>query len=782
LAVVPFPGTPDASPATQIIFSTLRPSDLQSVAARGTDSGPHAGHLTRLPAGAGTAFVPARPFVPGERVLVTARLSSLRAGALSGAPGRRRLAFGFGVARQAPRGEPGPIPAAAARRAAGDWQSYVSEPHLHPPLVVMDHRDRHGGDIFLTPVNSGQMGALIVNGRGQLVWFEHTGRATPFNLEVQRYRGRPVLTWWQGAVVGGHGADGRDMILDSSYHKVAALRGGYGYSSDLHEFQLIPHGRALIDAYVPVRADLSSVGGASNGRVLDCVIQELDVRTGRVLWEWHALGHVPLSASYNWVPSDSTPFDYFHLNSIQQLSGHRLIISARNTWAVYMVDERTGRVMWTLGGRYSSYRMGPGTNFEWQHDARMHRHGILTLFDDGAFPEEESESSAKELFVNVNTGLVSVVRRFTHSPPELSGSQGNAQLLGNGNLMIGWGAGPGFSEYTPGGRELLDGRFRLGVNSYRAYRFNWRGQPTTPPSLAVAPRANGVTRLYASWNGATGVASWEILGGTSRHDLIPLSARDSRGFETSMRLADEAQYFAVRALDSRGNVLGRSYAIPTPRHLAIFSRWAFASTSTGLSDIPVGCFARRSCMVSLTIRARKLVMGSGGSTIPAGAIALVPISVNPAGMRALVAAAGRELSIQVRARQARGPASSRQMTLIAYSTSGASPPQSAGQTPTVRLLGTSEFVSRRGAGGILAACSGAVPCPIRAIVSVGRTIVAAPGLQQLGANEAGLVGFRLTPAGQAMLNDAPGNQLAARVTLVSGQAAAGGQVVLSRYG
>jgi hypothetical protein len=383
-----------------------------------------------------------------------------------------------------------------------------------------------------------------------------------FNLEVQRYRGKPVLTWWQGHVAHGRGVDGQDVIMDSSYRRLAVLHAAYGYSSDLHEFQLMPHGRALIDVVVPVHGNETSVGGPSQGVILDNVIQELDIRTGRVLWEWHALGHVPLSDSYNWVPTDLFPFDYFHLNSIQQLPDGRLIISARNTWAVYMIDEHTGRIVWTLGGKSSTFRMGAGTNFEWQHDARLHRHGLLTLFDDAAVPQEESESSAKEMRIDLSTGTVSLVHRYTHSPSVLAGSQGSVQVLADGNVFVGWGSAPNFSEYTPDGRQILDGSFRPGVNSYRAYRFPWVGRPRTRPSLAVVPASNGLTRLFASWNGATQVASWEIMAGSTRHDLTPLAVRRARGFETAMEVSSRARFFAVEALDAGGRALGRSYLIP----------------------------------------------------------------------------------------------------------------------------------------------------------------------------------------------------------------------------
>lgn len=782
LAVIPFPGTPDAAPASEVIFRSLRPSELRTVTVSGERSGVHAGRLHALPGGEGTAFEPARPFVPGERVTVSARLSSPAAGTAAGEPGSARLRFSFGVAQPLAELVPGAAHTEPAQPAFARSQSFRSVPHLHPPIVTITRSDPSGGDIFATPVNGWQRGPMIVNGRGQLVWYHLTGRDTAFNFEKQKYRGRPVLTWWQGAVVHGHGARGRDFIVDSSYRTVAVLHAGYGYSSDLHEFQLASHGRALVDAYAVVPANLSSVGGPTDGRVLDCIIQELDVRTSRVLWEWHAYGHIPLSASYNWVPSDQTPFDFFHLNSIQQLAGDRLIISGRNTWAAYMIDERTGRVIWTLGGKDSSWRMGPGTNFEWQHDARLHRHGILTVFDDADSPPEESESSAKELSLNVSTGVVSLVRRFTHSPALLAGSQGNADLLRNGNMMVGWGSGGGFSEYASNGREILDGRFPLGIVSYRSYRYPWTGTPAKPPALAVVPGADGSVRLYASWDGATGVRSWEVLGGPTRRRLTVLAARRSDGFETSMRVDNEPRFFAVRPLGQHGRILGQSLNIVTPPHVAIFGARAFVNTATGAVGIPVACFAHSRCRLTIRVAARNVAIGQPArATARPGNIGLITFRLSSAGVRKLLGAPHRRLAVQVDVRRSGGPGASRRLTLVPYSTSGSSPPRSTTPATSIQLLGTSEFVSSAGNGGILAACYGPAPCHVSATLTAGGTIIGSSGSRYLGQNEAGHLPFRLNSAGQSMLARAQGNQLGAQLLLADGAAVASGQVVLSRY-
>jgi Arylsulfotransferase (ASST) len=563
LRVVPFPGTPDTSPSTDVIFLTLHPSELRSVRVTGSRSGGHPGRLEPLPAGAGTAFVPARPFALGETVQVNAQLRSPQAGDAPGHPGATRVRYSFGVsasppgidARPSPRGQPGGWLSASG---VGPTQQFRSAPDLHPPpMTVSADPDRGSGDIFVAPVNSPQVGPMILDARGRLLWWHPVTQLESTNLAVQRYHGQAVLTWWQGNVP----APGEDVIMSRSYRTVAVVHGGNGYQAELHEFQITPRGTAFITCFAPAYTNLTSVGGPPSGGVIDGLIQEVDIRTGKVLWEWHALGHVPLNASYTRYSKKSF-YDFFHLNSIQQLPNGNLVISARNTWAVYEISRSTGRVIWTLGGKYSDFKMGRGTRFEWQHDARLHGHA-LTLLDDAADPQRESQSSAKELNIDSAARTVSLVRRFTHNPPLLSSASGSTQTLPNRNVFVGWGAQPQFSEYTPGGQQIFNASFALGVWTYRAFRFPWHGQPRTRPSLAVAGvgGSGGRVRVFASWNGATQVAAWRVLGGRRPGALRPLRVAQWSGFETRIDLGTRPRYLAVRALNAHGGVLGSSRTV-----------------------------------------------------------------------------------------------------------------------------------------------------------------------------------------------------------------------------
>lgn len=560
LKVMPFPGTPDASPSSQIIFSTLRPSDLVGVAVVGSASGRHSGHVVSLPDGAGTAFQANQPFAAGETVQVVAQLRSAAAAEAAGNGGSLYLRWSFAVAVPQPASSSQPASsdqAAGARSSgsAGPTQAFHSRPDLHPPLVgFTGDSDLTSGDIFLSPSHGSQPGALILSPRGRVLWFDPR-RLPVYNLEVQQYLGKPVLTWWEGHWLG----SGEDVIMDQSYRTVAVLHAEEGYSSDLHEFQITPQGTALVDIFSPVRTNLSGLGGQAAGTAMDCIIQELDIRTGRLLWEWHALGHIPLSASYAPVPKDTSAFDYFHINSIQELPNGNFLISSRSDWAVYEISRRTGNVVWSLGGKHPSFAMGPGTNFEWQHDAHLNPDGTLTLFDDAGSPFEERQSSAKVLAINTRARTVSLLDRFTHSPLIQSSLAGSMETLPNHDYVVGWGSQPAFSEFTPGGQLVFDGRFPFGTYSYRAYRFPWGGHPVTRPALVVAAAPSGATLLYVSWNGATHAAFWQALAGPTPGALSPVGRRVPwSNFETTLRRASRHPYWAVQALDMNGRVLATS--------------------------------------------------------------------------------------------------------------------------------------------------------------------------------------------------------------------------------
>jgi hypothetical protein len=429
-------------------------------------------------------------------------------------------------------------------------QRFRSRPDLKPPPVRILTR-AHGtapGYIFIAPKkNVAQAGPMIVDDRGRLVWFRPLTTRGVTDFRVQRYRRRPVLTWWRGRPFHGKG-DGNYAIVDTSYRTVARVRPGNGLVGDIHEFLLTPRGSALLTIFHRVRK--------GDRTIFEGALQEVDVASGRVLFEWHSLGHVPLDESYERPPKkQSVPYDYFHVNSIDVDADGSLLVSARNTHAVYKVDRRTGRILWRLGGKRSDFTMGPGTRFAWQHDARRLPDGTISLFDNEAAPQVGPESKGLVLRLDMPRMRATLVRSIVHRPRLLAATQGNLQLLPDGHWFIGWGARPYFTEYDATGRRVLfDGRFGYRDDSYRAYRFQWTGRPGGRPALAVAGSG-----AYVSWNGATEVRRWQpVVDGRA------LRAVRRAGFETRLRVPRNATSIAVRALAGDGRVLATSRAVAIP--------------------------------------------------------------------------------------------------------------------------------------------------------------------------------------------------------------------------
>lgn len=552
VSVFPIPGARVASPSTQIAFRGLPVDQLGTIVVTGSRSGRHPGRLEADSDGDGGSFLPAKPFLPGEVVTVQTALH---------VRGARRGAFRFTVAT--PAGPIQMVGLAPAPRTPGDLALFHSRPDLAPPAVEITKRDSDPGqgDVLVTPQQGPvQNGPMIVAPDGSLVWFDPLPEGEmAANLRVQRYQGKPVLTWWQGTSGAGLGM-GEDVIEDASYQRIAVVHAGNGLSADLHEFQLTRRGTALITAYYPVYWNASSVHGPSRAVLLDSVVQEIDVKTGLVLFQWNSLDHVPLTNSYESLPRVAGhPYDYFHVNSVELAKNGDLIISARNTWAAYDVSSSSGKVIWELGGKHSSFALSQEASFAFQHDVRVHSSQTrkVTVFDDGAGPPAvHRQSRGLTLRLDEQHRRATVEAADQHSPPLLVNFEGNDQSLKDGDQFVGWGQQPYFTEFDPQGQIVFDGRFVDANSSYRAYRYPWRATPRTSPS-AIASTSGTTTTVYASWNGATTVVAWRALAGGAPGAMRPMGSSPKQGFETELTIPASG-YVAVQALDARGRVLATS--------------------------------------------------------------------------------------------------------------------------------------------------------------------------------------------------------------------------------
>jgi hypothetical protein len=319
-------------------------------------------------------------------------------------------------------------------------------------------------------------------------------------------------------------------------------------SGDLHEFLITARDTALVIAYTPRQV--------SGTLLLECVIQELELPSGRVLFEWHSADHVTPEDSYADPPTDGvTPFDYFHANAVDVYDEDHLLISSRNTWAVYKVNKTSGDIVWRLGGKHSDITQPEGSRFEWQHDARWLGNGI-SLFDNGADPKIEPQSRGLILNIDESAKTSSLRQQFLHPKAPSAGSQGNLQIKPDGSVVIGWGAQPYVSHHAPDGSVLLETTFPTDMYTYRGFMFDWKSQPKTSPNFIVTRNLTGSVTARASWNGATEVAHWELWAGRDHDNLRKVAQQRKTAFETVLKGEASDRYLELRAVDAQGTVLG----------------------------------------------------------------------------------------------------------------------------------------------------------------------------------------------------------------------------------
>lgn len=550
----PLPGTPDASPDTQISILGTPPSNIVSVAVTGTLSGAHEGHLAPYDAAQGASFVLNTPLAEGEEVSVVVDLGE-------GGPVDDSFTVAHQNALSLPINPPGEKPE--------ELESFRSAPELRPPKVRITKADASlEGDILLDPLPSpiihvgakllefepvGPNGPMILNPEGKLIWWDQLPEGqVAADFQTTSYEGKPSLAWWQGIVTEAAYGEGEGIIANSSYQPIARVKAGNGYNADIHELSVGPSGEAYIAVLAPVCLPACS---ASSPPVLDAIVQEIDIHTGLVMWEWDALGHVPITDTE--VEPVNGVFDPYHINTIQPQPEHRVLISLRDTSSVYDVDQNTGAILWTVGGKKNSFTMGRGAQFYFQHDAQL-RGNRLTLFDDEAGPPVHGPARGLVLRLNMSTKKASVLHQFTRPENTIVLAEGGIEQLPHGDYMVGFGNTKYFAEFSRSGEMLFEAQLPQGDGTYRVLRAPWTATPTTLPAVAAVRESADEVGVYASWNGATSVASWEVLAGEGPGSLAPVASAPWGGFETKISVPSSDSTFEVRALSSKGAVLATS--------------------------------------------------------------------------------------------------------------------------------------------------------------------------------------------------------------------------------
>ncbi|KAI9040820.1 arylsulfotransferase family protein [Aspergillus affinis] len=463
---------------------------------------------------------------------------------------------------------------------------FRSRPDLYSPVLTLEHHVSHKlspGYIFVGPYEADNSGPYIYDNEGNLVWsgWGNSGPGNAHGMHVCQYKGKDHLCFFQGIQQNGY-CRGHGVIMDNQYRIVKTVTPGGGIaSSDMHEFKPINDGKtALLTVYQQRQFDMSLWNVKTGmGWLMESIFQEVDVEANKVLFEWKSLDHVDPSASYTYPGATDTsgtgfeprsPWDYFHINSVDKNKDGDYLISSRHTCAIYKISGRDGSIVWQLHGANPSFQ-NLNFGFSQQHDARWlgenGTHTLLSLYNNGynGFNQTHTYSSGMTILINHVNNTAEQLRDY--APPGrdmLSSSQGNMQTLPNGNVFMGWGNNAYISEHSEAGDLLLWGYLdaEKHIMNYRAQKFQWDGMPTDVPALwaySHSTDAFAATTLYVSWNGATRIRSWRFYGSMNRTGpYTPLKQVAKTGFETVYSEPHFYQWSYAEAVDLQGEVLGRS--------------------------------------------------------------------------------------------------------------------------------------------------------------------------------------------------------------------------------
>lgn len=381
------------------------------------------------------------------------------------------------------------------------------------------------------------------------------------DFKVQRVNGKDYLSYFVGQQYLQGSGLGKFVVLDNTYKVIDEWQMGNGLLADFHDFQLLPNGNALMMAYQDLPRDMTAYGGKADAVVIDFIIQELN-RQKQVVFEWRALDHIPLTDSY--LPLTGQRVDFVHGNAVELDIDGNLLISLRSTNQILKINRSTGAVMWIFGGKRNQFNLGGDEGFTDQHDIRRLPNGNVSLWDNGD-RRTPQHARAVEYRLDEVAKTATKVWEYRETPDFRSWHSGNFQRFVAGGGMISWGGNDRVTEVNAAKQKQFDATFPPGSGSYRAYRFAWKGQPAAAPDLVATSLEALTMQLAMSWNGATEVAQYQVIGARTPAQLQTQSAIVAtvakKDFETILTLTDlpaDMCFFKVMPVDKAGVVLATS--------------------------------------------------------------------------------------------------------------------------------------------------------------------------------------------------------------------------------
>ncbi|ODV95720.1 hypothetical protein PACTADRAFT_76154 [Pachysolen tannophilus NRRL Y-2460] len=491
------------------------------------------------------------------------------------------------------------------KQTLADWQ-FRSRPDLSPPklnITLAATEETAPGYLFVAPYSGyadvqfhgpRQAAPYVFTDQGELVWSGFAFFSIwAANFQAAKYKGEDILFSFEGShnPAYGHG-HGHVTFLNKNLETVKEIRAGNHKILDKHEFHIKDEKTALIEIYHPVPRDLTKYGASSEQQwIVDARVQELDLETGEVLFEWSSLEHInpsesilPINPGYAGSGYNSSDaWDYFHINSVDKDEDGNYVISARHTAALYKINGKTGEIIWKLGGLpgkiSSDFKSIDDFTFAFQHHARIlstspdKTKQVISFFDNSAHGSEDTNgtivhyaenSSGKIIEVDIKSWEAKLLKQY--NPPEkiLAKSQGSTQVLPNGNVIVNWGSEGALTEFNADGKPIFhtyldSGDLGARVQNYRGFKYNWTSIPFEKIAVFSEVTKEDDTIIYVSWNGDIDTKTWRLftLSSDGKREYVAETKRT--GFETTFKITGEIhERVAVEAIDNNGKILATS--------------------------------------------------------------------------------------------------------------------------------------------------------------------------------------------------------------------------------
>lgn len=431
---------------------------LQSIRVTGTSSGIHYGKILITENSKKIIFKPDRPFSEGE--IVFAEFS----GVLNeyNIPGSKIFKYSFCIT-----GKKIYIDPVKTMEKETGLNLHNPQMLIAPPVLnITVNNSPAPGKLFLAPL-AGYSYNTILNNNGSFYWFQQYSAVT-YDFKKQP---NGNLTYYSGNPP-------RFIELDAYYNIVHTYQCGNGYTTDMHDLQLLPNGNAYIMAYDPQHVDMSQIvsGGNPNATVIGLIIQEID-QQNNVLFQWRSWDHMLITDAVRENLLDSV-IDYVHGNAIEVDFDNNILLSSRHLDEITKINRSTGNIIWRFGGKNNMYNIyNDSLRFSHQHDIRRISNGNVTLYDNGSFRPPEY-ARALEYSLDENNLNATLVWQFQRNPQVIATWGGNVQRLPNGNTLIAWGGSLNtITEVKPDGTVVFDASYSPGVNTYRGFKFIYPADP-----------------------------------------------------------------------------------------------------------------------------------------------------------------------------------------------------------------------------------------------------------------------------------------------------------------